>query len=69
MGSVRGMSPSPRPRRFMQCDVFSTDPTRGNGLAVVLEAEGLTDEEMQRFAAGSLGGKTKVVSAKLVQAA
>ncbi|KMW59847.1 Phenazine biosynthesis protein PhzF like [Candidatus Rhodobacter oscarellae] len=38
-------------RRFYQVDVFSTDPTLGNGLAVVRDAEGLTTEQMQRFAA------------------
>ncbi|ALN74359.1 PhzF family phenazine biosynthesis protein [Aureimonas sp. AU20] len=37
-------------RRFIQCDVFSHLPTRGNGLAVVLDGEGLSDEAMQRFA-------------------
>ncbi|MBB3952072.1 PhzF family phenazine biosynthesis protein [Aureimonas jatrophae] len=37
-------------RRFIQCDVFSDVPTRGNGLAVVLDGEGLSTEEMQRFA-------------------
>lgn len=36
--------------RFLQCDVFSPTPTRGNGLAVVLEAEGLSDNQMQDFA-------------------
>ncbi|WP_409524523.1 PhzF family phenazine biosynthesis protein [Nitrincola sp. MINF-07-Sa-05] len=36
--------------RFLQCDVFSPTPTRGNGLAVVLDAEVLTDEQMQFFA-------------------
>lgn len=34
----------------MQCDVFSTEPTGGNGLAVVLEGDGLTDAQMQAFA-------------------
>ena len=34
----------------MQCDVFSTQPTGGNGLAVVLEGDGLTDRQMQAFA-------------------
>jgi PhzF family phenazine biosynthesis protein len=34
----------------MQCDVFSTTPMGGNGLAVVLDGAGLTDEAMQRFA-------------------
>jgi len=38
-------------RRFIQCDVFSPIPFQGNGLAVVIDAEGLTDEQMQRFAA------------------
>lgn len=37
-------------RRFIQCDVFSDEPLRGNGLAVVLDGEGLRAEEMQRFA-------------------
>ncbi|WP_062016618.1 PhzF family phenazine biosynthesis protein [Aureimonas sp. AU4] len=37
-------------RRFIQCDVFSEVPTRGNGLAVVLDGKGLSAEEMQRFA-------------------
>ena len=34
----------------MQCDVFSTHPTGGNGLAVVLDGAGLSDDEMQGFA-------------------
>lgn len=38
-------------RRFIQCDVFTSVPTLGNGLAVVIDAEGLTDADMQRFAA------------------
>ncbi|WP_424930397.1 PhzF family phenazine biosynthesis protein [Amaricoccus tamworthensis] len=38
-------------RHFMQCDVFSQQPTRGNALAVVLDGEGLTDAQMQEFAA------------------
>jgi PhzF family phenazine biosynthesis protein len=37
-------------RDFRQVDVFTTEPYRGNPVAVVLSAEGLTDEEMQRFA-------------------
>jgi PhzF family phenazine biosynthesis protein len=40
-----------RKRRFMQCDVFTSVPTRGNGLAVVVDGEGLGDAEMQAFAA------------------
>lgn len=38
-------------RRFLQVDVFSPQPTRGNGLAVVVDADGLDDTAMQRFAA------------------
>lgn len=38
-------------RRFIQCDVFSPVPTQGNGLAVVVEAEDLTDSQLQGFAA------------------
>ena len=38
-------------RRFIQCDVFSPVPLQGNGLAVVVDAAGISDEQMQRFAA------------------
>jgi PhzF family phenazine biosynthesis protein len=38
-------------RRFIQCDVFSPTPTLGNALAVVVDGDGLTDEQMTRFAA------------------
>ena len=38
------------PRRFSQVDVFGSAPCTGNPVAVVLDAEGLSDEEMQRFA-------------------
>ncbi len=41
----------PRSRRFIQCDVFSPVPTQGNGLAVVVDADGLDTATMQRFAA------------------
>jgi PhzF family phenazine biosynthesis protein len=37
-------------RAFAQVDVFSTAPLAGNPVAVVLDGDGLTDEEMQRFA-------------------
>ena len=40
-----------RSRRFIQCDVFSPLPTQGNGLAVVVDGEGLSNEQMQTFAA------------------
>lgn len=38
-------------RRFIQCDVFSPVPTQGNGLAVVVDAEGLSNTQLQVFAA------------------
>ena len=38
-------------RTFRQVDVFSAEPLRGNPLAVVHDADGLTAEEMQAFAA------------------
>jgi PhzF family phenazine biosynthesis protein len=37
-------------RAFKQVDVFTTIPYRGNPLAVVLDGDGLSTEEMQRFA-------------------
>jgi PhzF family phenazine biosynthesis protein len=37
-------------RRFAQVDVFTTTPYRGNPVAVVLDGDGLTTAEMQRFA-------------------
>jgi PhzF family phenazine biosynthesis protein len=37
-------------RRFAQVDVFGSGPCSGNPVAVVLDAEGMGDEEMQRFA-------------------
>jgi PhzF family phenazine biosynthesis protein len=40
-----------RNRRFIQCDVFTSVPTKGNGLAVVVDGEGLSDQAMQDFAA------------------
>lgn len=38
-----------RLRPFKQVDVFTPVPYRGNPLAVVLDGEGLDDEEMQHF--------------------
>ena len=38
-------------RPFRQVDVFSATPYLGNPLAVVVDADGLTTEAMQRFAA------------------
>lgn len=37
-------------RRFEQLDVFSSSPWSGNPLAVVVDGDGLTDDEMHRFA-------------------
>ncbi len=37
-------------RAFRQVDVFTQEPGFGNPVAVVLEADGLTDEEMSQFA-------------------
>lgn len=39
-----------RSRPFAQVDVFSPHPYRGNPLAVILDAEGLDDDTMQRVA-------------------
>ena len=41
---------SARNVRFKQVDVFSDVPFKGNPLAVVFEADGLTDNEMQTIA-------------------
>ncbi len=37
-------------RRFRQVDVFTETPYRGNPVAVVLDGQGLSDQEMQLFA-------------------
>jgi PhzF family phenazine biosynthesis protein len=37
-------------RAFSQVDVFSAEPLKGNPVAVVHDADGLSDEEMQQFA-------------------
>ncbi len=37
-------------REFRQVDVFSSEPLRGNPVAVVHDAQGLSDDEMGRFA-------------------
>jgi PhzF family phenazine biosynthesis protein len=39
-----------KPRAFLQVDVFTATPYRGNPLAVVLDGTGLSDEAMQSFA-------------------
>ena len=51
-------------RRFAQVDVFSDTPYLGNPVAVVLDGDGLTGDEMQRFAAWTnLSETTFVVAA------
>ncbi|MEH0108608.1 PhzF family phenazine biosynthesis protein [Tersicoccus sp. MR15.9] len=40
-----------RERAFAQVDVFTAEPYRGNPVAVVLDAEGLDEATMRRFAA------------------
>ena len=37
-------------RRFSQVDVFSAEPLLGNPVAVVHDADGLTDDQMAAFA-------------------
>lgn len=49
-------------RRFVQCDVFSPVPTKGNALAVVVDGHGLTDEQMQNFAAWTNLAETTFLS-------
>jgi PhzF family phenazine biosynthesis protein len=44
------MTSQPRPRPFSQVDVFTATPYRGNPVAVVRDAVGLTDEQMAAFA-------------------
>jgi PhzF family phenazine biosynthesis protein len=52
------------PRRFAQVDVFSDAPYLGNPVAVVLNGDGLTGDQMQRFAAWTnLSETTFVVTA------
>ncbi len=41
---------TPRTRPFRQVDVFTHQPYNGNGLAVVMDGSGLSDEQMQAFA-------------------
>src|ERR1039458_5191323 len=44
------MSPSSKRLAMTQWDVFSSRPLEGNSLAVILDARGLTDAEMQSIA-------------------
>ncbi len=44
------MARAARSRPFRQVDVFTAEPTLGNPVAVVLDADDLTDDEMAAFA-------------------
>ncbi len=44
------MSPAPRPLKFYQADVFTDRPFGGNPVAVIPDAEGLKDFELQQIA-------------------
>jgi PhzF family phenazine biosynthesis protein len=37
-------------RPFRQVDVFTSQPYRGNPVAVILDADGLTGQDVQQFA-------------------
>src|SRR3954453_4664654 len=61
-----GSNPAPSaavPRRFRQVDVFATEPHRGNPVAVVLDGEGISTGEMQRFPHWTNLSETTFVSA------
>jgi len=49
-------------RRFIQCDVFASTPIKGNALAVVVDGDGLTDTQMQEFAAWTNLAETTFLS-------
>ena len=52
-----------RTSAFKQVDVFTSEPMRGNALAVVLDADGLGDADMQRVAAWTNLSETTFVLA------
>lgn len=58
-----------RPRPFAQVDVFGASACRGNPVAVVLDAGGLSDEEMQRAALWTNLSETSFVLAPTTTAA
>ena len=52
-------------RRFIQCDVFTSHPTKGNALAVVIDGAGLSQQQMAEFAAWTNLAETTFLSAPL----
>ena len=56
-------------RRFSEVDVFATTPYSGNPVAVVLDGEGLSTGEMQRFAHWTNLSETTFVLAPTVEEA
>jgi PhzF family phenazine biosynthesis protein len=56
-------------RRFAQLDVFSAEPLGGNPLAVVVDGEGLSDDEMARFANWTNLSETTFLLAPVVDGA
>lgn len=50
-------------RRFQQVDVFAADPLHGNPVAVVVDGDGLTTDEMQTFARWTNLSETTFLSA------
>lgn len=50
-------------RNFRQVDVFGSGPYTGNPVAVVLDAEGMVDEELRRFSVWSNLSECTFVSA------
>ncbi len=52
-----------RPRAFKQVDVFTHEPLKGNPVAVILDAEGLSTEAMQQIANWTNLSETTFVSA------
>jgi PhzF family phenazine biosynthesis protein len=57
------------PRQFRQVDVFTDTPYSGNPVAVVLGADGLSGEQMQRFARWTNLSETTFVLAPRASAA
>ena len=53
-----------RQRPFLQVDVFTATPYRGNPVAVVLDGEGLSTEQMQAFKSGTRPGSVMPQLAK-----